>query len=159
GVIAAVAAALLFLLLWPLRRMMKRKRPAAAQASRQAAPEQRHHQPSSPGSTRARGRRSPAGRHPGLPTMGHSHPASPARTWLDQALAAALPDAGRLVLWGLFAAAVSMALYAVLSPQHRLRRVREEAIAARRALDEHEGSFEEARPLMARMFATSMKQL
>lgn len=56
GVIAAVAAALLFLLLWPLRRMMKRKRPAAAQASRQAAPEQRHHQPSSPGSTGARGR-------------------------------------------------------------------------------------------------------
>jgi hypothetical protein len=85
--------------------------------------------------------------------------AGPALSWLDRALAAAVPDAGRLVLWGLFAATVSMALYAVLSPQHRLRRVRDEAVEARRALDGHDGSFEEARPLMARMFATSMKQL
>ncbi|HMA14852.1 MAG: hypothetical protein ACM35H_11775 [Bacteroidota bacterium] len=91
--------------------------------------------------------------------MGLFDLAGPALTWLDRALAAAVPDAGRLVLWGLFAAAVSMALYAVLSPQHRLRRVREDAVAARHALDQHEGSFEEARPLMARMFATSMKQL
>ena len=80
-------------------------------------------------------------------------------TWLDEALAAVLPAAGRLVLWGLVAAVLSMALYAALSPQQRLRRVRDEAVEARRALDRHEGSFEEARPLMARMFATSLKQL
>lgn len=91
--------------------------------------------------------------------MGLFDLASPPLSWLDGALAAALPDAGRLVLWGLLAAAVSMALYAVLSPQHRLRRAREEAVAARRALDAHEGSFEEAWPLMRRMFSMSVKQL
>src|SRR3546814_20740204 len=52
-----------------------------------------------------------------------------------------------------------MALYAALSPQQRLRRIRDEAVEARHALDRHEGSFEEARPLMAAMFATSLKQL
>lgn len=85
--------------------------------------------------------------------------AGPVLSWLDQALAAIVPAAGRLVLWGLVAAILSMALYAALSPQQRLRRIRDEAVAARRALDRFEGSFAEARPLMATMFATSMKQL
>lgn len=85
--------------------------------------------------------------------------AAPMLSWLDQALAAVVPAAARLALWGLVAAAFSMALYAALSPQHRLRRVREEAVAARQALDRHDGSFAEARPLIAKMFATSMKQL
>lgn len=92
-------------------------------------------------------------------TLGLFDLAGPALTWLDQALAAVLPAAGRLVLWGLVAAALSMALYAALSPQQRLRRVRDEAVEARRALDRHEGSFDEARPLMAAMFSTSLKQL
>jgi hypothetical protein len=85
--------------------------------------------------------------------------AAPMLSVLDQALAAVVPAAARLALWGLVAAAFSMALYAALSPQHRLRRVREEAVAARQALDRHDGSFAEARPLMTAMFATSMKQL
>lgn len=85
--------------------------------------------------------------------------AAPALASLDRAMAPVAPPAIRLVLWGLLAAAFSMALYAALSPQDRLRRVRDEAVEARRALDGHDGSFAEARPLMARMFATSMKQL
>lgn len=84
---------------------------------------------------------------------------APLLSWLDQALAGMLPAAGRLALWGLAAGAVSMALYAILSPQQRLRRVREEAVEARRALDGFEGSLAEARPLMTAMFATAMKQL
>jgi len=94
-----------------------------------------------------------------LMTLGLFDLAGPVLSWLDQALAAVVPAAGRLVLWGLVAAILSMALYAALSPQHRLRRVRDDAVEARRALDRFEGSFEEARPLMARMFSTSMKQL
>jgi hypothetical protein len=94
-----------------------------------------------------------------LMTLGLFDLAGPVLTWLDQALSAVVPAAGRLVLWGLVAAALSMALYAALSPQQRLRRVRDEAVEARRALDRFEGDFGEARPLMARMFATSMKQL
>ncbi|MGF1628085.1 MAG: hypothetical protein ACFCUT_01305 [Kiloniellaceae bacterium] len=92
-------------------------------------------------------------------TLGLFDLAGPVLTWLDQVLAGVVPAAGRLVLWGLLAAVTSMAVYALLSPQQRLRRVREAAVAARRALDRHEGSFAEARPLMATMFATSMKQL
>jgi hypothetical protein len=94
-----------------------------------------------------------------LMTLGLFDLAGPVLAWLDQALSAVLPAAGRLVLWGLVASALSMALYAALSPQQRLRRVRDEAVEARRALDRFEGSFSEARPLMAAMFATSMKQL
>jgi len=92
-------------------------------------------------------------------TLGLFDLAAPLLSSLDQALAAVVPAAARLALWGLVAAAFSMALYAALSPQHRLRRIREEAVAARRALDHHDGSFAEARPLMTAMFATSMKQL
>jgi hypothetical protein len=92
-------------------------------------------------------------------TLGLFDLGGPVLSWLDQVLAAVVPAAGRLVLWGLVAAAASMGLYALLSPQQRLRRVREAAVEARRALDRHDGSFAEARPLMAAMFATSMKQL
>lgn len=91
--------------------------------------------------------------------MGILDVASPLFEWLDQALAGLVPAVWRLVLWGAIAAIVSMALYALLSPQNRLRRVREEALAARRALDLHDGSLAAARPLIVRMFATSMKQL
>lgn len=92
-------------------------------------------------------------------TVGVFDLAGPVLSWLDQAVAPVVPTAGRLILWGLVAAAFSMALYALLSPQQRLRRVREEAVDARRALDSYEGSFAEARPLIGAMFATSMKQL
>lgn len=85
--------------------------------------------------------------------------ASPLLSWMDGALAAVLPTAGRLVLWGLVAAAFSMALYAVVSPQQRLRRVRKRAVDARRALDSFDGSFAEARPLIAAMLTSSMRQL
>jgi hypothetical protein len=94
-----------------------------------------------------------------LMTLGLFDLAGPVFTWLDQVLAAAVPAAGRLVLWGLVAAAFSMALYAALSPQQRLRRIREQAVEARRALDSYDGSFADARPLLAAMFSTSMKQL
>lgn len=91
--------------------------------------------------------------------MGILDVATPLFEWLDQALAGLVPVFWRLVLWGAIAAIVSMSLYALLSPQRRLRRVREEAVEARRALDLHDGSLAAARPLIGRMFATSMKQL
>jgi hypothetical protein len=92
-------------------------------------------------------------------TLGLLDLPTPLLAWLDQALAGLLPPAGRIVVWGLVAAAVSMGLYAILSPQHRLRAVRERAAEARRALDRYEGSFAGARPLMGAMFATSLQQL
>jgi hypothetical protein len=45
---------------------------------------------------------------------------APALSWADTALAALLPGPARLVLWGAIAAAMSMGLYRLLSPQRRL---------------------------------------
>jgi hypothetical protein len=85
--------------------------------------------------------------------------ATPLLDWLDHAVAAVVPTAGRLVVWGLLAGALSMSLYALLSPQSRLQRVKEQALEARRALDLHDGSLAEARPLIRRAIGCSMKQL
>ncbi len=84
---------------------------------------------------------------------------SPLLTTLDQALAPLLPAAGRLAVWGLVAASISMALYALLSPQGRLRRVKASAQDARLALDGHDGSLGEAMPLIGRMFRSALAQL
>lgn len=91
--------------------------------------------------------------------MGLFDIAAPLLDWLDHAVALVVPAAGRLVVWGLLAGAVSMSLYALISPQGRLQRVKEEALAARRALDLHDGSLAEARPLIRRAIGCSMKQL
>lgn len=84
---------------------------------------------------------------------------SPLLTSLDQALVPLLPAAGRLAVWGLVGASISMALYALLSPQERLRRVKTSAQEAKVALDGHDGSFSEAMPLIGRMLRSSMAQL
>ncbi|NIA67435.1 hypothetical protein HBA54_02410 [Pelagibius litoralis] len=84
---------------------------------------------------------------------------SPFLSTLDQPLAALLPAAGRLAVWGLVAASLSMALYALLSPQRRLRGVKAAAAEARQALDDHEGGVAEAMPLIGRMFRSALAQL
>ena len=84
---------------------------------------------------------------------------SPLLSTLDQGLAPLLAPAWRVVVWGLVAACISMALYALLSPQGRLRGVKAEAEDARRALDSHEGSLGEAMPLIAAMLRRALAQL
>lgn len=85
--------------------------------------------------------------------------ASPLLAGLDQAMAPLLPAAGRIALWGVVAATISMAIYAVISPQQRLRSAKAAAEGARHALDHHEGGLAEAGPLIARSLRCAFMQL
>lgn len=55
--------------------------------------------------------------------MGFLDLPGPALSWTDLALAAIVPDAVRLAIWGVVAALSSMGLYWLISPQRRLARV------------------------------------
>lgn len=79
--------------------------------------------------------------------------------WLDNALAWLAPAPLRLALWGLIAAGMSMGLYALLSPQRQIAQTKTDALAARRALDAHEGDFAEAWPLIRNLLHTAFRQL
>ena len=85
--------------------------------------------------------------------------ASPLLSDLDRAMAPLLPPAARIALWALVAASVSMALYAVISPQQRLRRAKASGEEAKQALDSHDGSLAEAAPLIGRMLSAAFLQL
>ena len=78
---------------------------------------------------------------------------------LDQVMGNILPPSGRLVLWALLAAAVSMGLYWALSPQRKLNDVKHRALKARQDLNAFDGEFEDAWPMMRSMLGLSIKQL
>lgn len=78
---------------------------------------------------------------------------------LDGAVSSILPPAARLALWGLLAAALSMALYWLLSPQRRIAEAKVEAVAARRALDAYDGEFTGAWSLIRDMLRLAFRQL
>lgn len=78
---------------------------------------------------------------------------------LDSAFGSILPPAVRLALWGLIAAALSMALYWWLSPQRRIAEAKVEAAAARRALDAYDGEFKGAWSLIRDMLRLAFRQL
>lgn len=84
---------------------------------------------------------------------------APLFAWLDAALAQVVPAALRLPLWALLAAALSMGLYLVLSPQRQIARAKADALAARAALDRFDGEFGEAWPLIRAVLATALRQL
>ena len=84
---------------------------------------------------------------------------APLFTWIDGALNGLAPAPLRLTLWALVAAAVSMGLYVVLSPQRRIARAKADASAARAALDAFDGDFAEAWPLIRNVLATAFRQL
>lgn len=75
------------------------------------------------------------------------------------AMMQALPAPGRLALWAMIAAALSMAIYRFASPQGRIARAQTEALAARRALDGFDGEFTEAWPLIRNVLRTAMRRI
>jgi hypothetical protein len=85
-------------------------------------------------------------------------PAS-ALTRLDAWLAAVLPAVWRLVLWGVVAAVVTMALYWRLSPQQRLGEAKRRLAASKVALDRFDGEFKDALPLMRTMLSQALRQV
>lgn len=84
---------------------------------------------------------------------------APLFAWVDGLLGGLASPSLRLVLWGLIAAALSMGLYWLLSPQERIARAKAEATAARRALDGFDGDFRQAGPLMRRAIGSAVGQL
>jgi hypothetical protein len=79
--------------------------------------------------------------------------------WVDAQLGGVLPPAIRLLLWGAVAGVVSMLLYRVLSPQAAIAHGKRELLGARRALDGHRGSFDEAQPLLRRLLRLALRQV
>jgi len=84
---------------------------------------------------------------------------APALTWLDARLATVLPAAWRLVLWGMVAGAFTMGLYWRLSPQKRLGEVKRRLAASKAALDQFDGEFQDAFPLMRTMLSQALQQI
>ena len=84
---------------------------------------------------------------------------APLFAWLDGALGGVMPATARLVLWGIAAAILSMALYRALSSQERITLIKAKAIEARRALDAYDGEFAGAWPLIREMLRLALRQI
>jgi hypothetical protein len=69
------------------------------------------------------------------------------------------PDIVQIVSWAIAAGAASMLLYRCASPQQRLKVLAGEAVATRRALNDFEGDFQDAWPLIRRTLALSFERL
>lgn len=84
---------------------------------------------------------------------------APVFTWADERLAGLLPPGARLIFWAALAALVSMELYRLTSPQGRLAELKASIASVRRQLAEHDGSFEEAGPLIGRSLLLALKRI
>ncbi|WP_125181038.1 hypothetical protein [Thiohalobacter thiocyanaticus] len=83
---------------------------------------------------------------------------APVLFWLD-ALVSPVPPVLRLTLWGALGALLSMGLYLLLSDQDRIAAGKRELTQARRRLNEFDGEFAGAWPLMRAMFSASLHQI
>lgn len=84
---------------------------------------------------------------------------APLLSWLDDLLGDLLGPAVRLALWAASGAAFSMLLYRELTPQRRIALIEKATLRVRRRLDQHEGDFVEAMPLILRMLRLSLERL
>jgi hypothetical protein len=84
---------------------------------------------------------------------------APVLTWLDARLAAVLPAVWRRALWGVVTGVFSMGLYALLSPQKRLGEAKRRLAASKVALDQFDGEFQDAFPLMRTMLGQALRQI
>lgn len=78
---------------------------------------------------------------------------------VDAAMATFIPATLRLAIWALIAAIGTMYLYKLLSPQTRIGAAKREAKAARKRLNEFDGDFADAGPLIRDQFVTAFKHV
>lgn len=78
---------------------------------------------------------------------------------VDRTLLSALPPLARLILWAVVGAAVSLALYRLLSPQRRIVEAKAAAQESRRRLNAHDGDLESALPLMRQSISLAMRHV
>ncbi len=79
--------------------------------------------------------------------------------FVDRSLLGALPPLLRLILWAVAGAAVSLALYRLLSPQRRIAQAKAAALDARRRLNAHDGDLESALPLMRQSMKAALRHV
>ena len=84
---------------------------------------------------------------------------APALAWLDARLATLLPGVWRLALWGIVGGVITMGLYGLLSPQKRLGEAKRRLAASKAALDQFDGEFQDAFPLMRTMLGQALRQI
>lgn len=77
----------------------------------------------------------------------------------DRGLAHVLPPTARLIVWALLGALVSVLLYRALSPQARVAQAKARVRELRARLDAHDGSFEQAMPLLRASIGASLRQV
>lgn len=78
---------------------------------------------------------------------------------VDAIASQVLPPLARAATWGSIAGALSMAVYAWVSPQKRILAIKEEQKIARRALMQHDGEFDDMLKLMRADLGLSLKTL
>jgi hypothetical protein len=84
---------------------------------------------------------------------------APLFDFVDRSLLGALPPLLRLILWAIAGAAVSLALYRLLSPQRRIAQAKAAALDARRRLNAHDGDLETALPLMRQSMKAALRHV
>lgn len=77
----------------------------------------------------------------------------------DAALAAALPGGGRLALWAMAGAVLSLEFYRFLSPQATLHALKAQLADAQTSVARFDGEFAEGWPLIRRMLGLALKRL
>ncbi|MES1929533.1 hypothetical protein SADO_09764 [Salinisphaera dokdonensis CL-ES53] len=78
---------------------------------------------------------------------------------IDAAMANVLPAAARLAIWATVGALLTMFLYKALSPQSRIGTAKREAKDARRQLNEFDGDFADAGPLIKAQFVSAFRHV
>jgi hypothetical protein len=84
---------------------------------------------------------------------------APLFDFVDRSLLGALPPLARLILWAIAGAAMSLALYRLLSPQRRIAQAKAAALDARRRLNAHDGDLESALPLMRQSMKAALRHV
>lgn len=83
----------------------------------------------------------------------------PVLDWLDGLLTGFLPPLARLLLWSVLAALLAMELYRLLSPQRRLTAIKQQFREAQRRLNDYDGPFEGAWPLIGGVLGLAFRRI
>ncbi|HET8702103.1 MAG TPA: hypothetical protein VFL97_10620 [Nitrococcus sp.] len=91
--------------------------------------------------------------------MGVFDTPAPVFAWADAQVAVVVPPLGRLILWGIVAALISMGLYRALSAQERIRHTKIKLAQLRQRLESYDGDFAAAGPLIGGLLRTALQQV
>ncbi len=91
--------------------------------------------------------------------MGILDLAAPALDAIDAAWVGVLPSAVRIGVWAFVASAASMGLYALISPQRTIARLKAQATAARKRLARYDADLKGLGPVAREALAASFKHL